>query len=251
MYILTQWVASPLLTFLFFQWIFLAKHHLEMFSHIASLVLPYSLFVLQKKILLQIHCPQSQLGPWHFLAFIFAVISFSDSPTNFLPLSPLCNHQQMLLHYFTSRIKVIRHEFTQLLTPLPIVYFTYIQFFSFSPFSVEDVFFLPFKTLSLPHSWPHLQSSPLLRPNSYSLFYVFIPFLSTNFPRLSVCLFVYLTFIYLLIYLFVYTCMCIYSNNYFIHQSYSAGRWKGSNFHILMSFPPPRTHISHFFFPLW
>ena len=60
-----------------------------------------------------------------------------------------------------------------------------------------------------PRSWPHLQSSPLLRPNSYSLFYVFIPFLSTNFPSLSVCLFVYLTFIYLLIYLFVYTCMCI------------------------------------------
>ena len=62
-----------------------------------------------------------------------------------------------------------------------------------------------------PRSWPHLQSSPLLRPNSYSLFCVFIPFLSTNFPSLSVCLFVYLTFIYLLIYLFVYTCMCMYT----------------------------------------
>lgn len=128
----------------------------------------------------------------------------------------------MLLHYFTNRIKAIRHEFTQLLTPPPIVYFTYIQFFSFPPFSMEDIFFLRFKTLSFPPSWPHLQSS-ILRPNSYSLFYVFIPFLSTNFPNLSVCLFVYLTFIYLLIYLFIYKCMCIYSN-YFIHQSYSAGR---------------------------
>lgn len=116
------------------------------------------------------------------------VISFSDSPQNFLmPLSRLLNHQQMLLHYLTSRIKVVRHEFTQLLTLPLTLYFTYTQFFSFPPFSVEDVFFLTFKTISLP--WLLVPaSSPLLRPISHSLFYVFMFPFSLLISPLSACL---------------------------------------------------------------